>query len=182
MVLTLSWRLRVAVLFGVLEGERDAQELHVAVAVPHQQLLAGLNVLAGLVEDLALHLHGDQVLLVRETSALHQRHPVAGASSAVDKVAQLAIFKHLNEKIHWRFVIPFKKGRIKRLVFIGNGGKTHYLPHQSVVVVSFNLAGVDQFALEGPEARSSGDATLVGEDPAVRHVSPGRVKDAESWR
>lgn len=71
MILTLSWRLRVAVLFGVLEGERDAQELHVAVAVPHQQLLAGLNVLAGLVEDLALHLHGDQVLFVWEASALH---------------------------------------------------------------------------------------------------------------
>lgn len=96
MVLTFSWRLRFAVLLGVLQGERDAQELHVAVAVPHQQLLAGQHVLAGLVEDLALHLHGDKVLLVREASALHQRHPVAGASSAVDEVAQLAVYKHLS--------------------------------------------------------------------------------------
>lgn len=43
----------------------------------------------------------------------------------------------------------------------------HYLPHQSVVVVSFNLAGVDQFSLERSEARTFGDATFVREDPAV---------------
>lgn len=97
-MLTLSWRRRVAVLFGVLQGERDAQELNVAVAVPHQQLLSGLDVLAGLVENLALHLHGNQVLLVWEASALHQRHPVPRTSPAVDEVAQLAIFKHLNKR------------------------------------------------------------------------------------
>lgn len=179
MGLTLRWGLRVAVLLGVLQGERDAQELHVAVAVPHQQLLAGLHVLAGLVEDLALHLHGGQVLLVREASALHQRHPVAGASSAVNEVAQLAVFKHLMEKMHLTFLILFKKQK-KQGFFKGIGGKTDYLPHQSVVVVGFNLAGVDQFALEGPEARSSGNAALLREDPAVRHVSPGRLEDGQA--
>lgn len=182
MVLTLSGRLRVAVLFGVLEGERDAQELHVAVAVPHQQLLAGLNVLAGLVEDLALHLHGDQVLLVREASALHQRHPVAGASSAVYEVAQLSIFKHLCIRKFTLRSVTLLKTRIKCFHFYCSKWWKDYLPHQSVVVVCFYLAGVDHFALEGAEARSSGDAALVGEDPALRHISPGRLEDAQSWR
>lgn len=56
---------------------------------------------------------------------------------------------------------------------------THYLPHESVVVVRFNLAGVDQFSLERSEARTFGDAAFVREDPAVRHVSPGRLQDGQ---
>lgn len=75
-MLTFSGQKRFAVLFGLFQGERDAEKLHVAVAVPHQQLLAWLDVFAGLVENLPLHLHGDEVLLVREPGALHQRHPV----------------------------------------------------------------------------------------------------------
>lgn len=59
---------------------------------------------------------------------------------------------------------------------------THYLPHQSVVVVSFNLAGVDQFSLERSEARTFGDAAFVREDPAVGHVSPGRLQDGQPWK
>lgn len=66
--------------------------------------------------------------------------------------------------------------------FIGSCGKAEYLPHQSVVVVGFNLAGVDQFALEGPKTRSSGDAALLCEDPAVRCVPPGRLEDGQAWR
>lgn len=58
---------------------------------------------------------------------------------------------------------------------------THYLPHQSVVVVRFNLAGIDQFSLERSEARAFGDAAFVREDPAVRHVSPGRLQDGQPW-
>lgn len=61
----------VVVLFGVFQGERDAEELHVAVAIPHQQLLSGLDVFAGLVENLTLHLNSNEVLLVWETSTLH---------------------------------------------------------------------------------------------------------------
>lgn len=96
-------------------------------------------------------------------------------------MAQLAIFKHLNEKMYLRFVVLFERQYKNSCFFIGSGGKTQYLPHQSVVVVSFNLASVDQFALEGSEASSSGDAALVGEDPAVRHVPPGCLEDAQSW-
>lgn len=58
---------------------------------------------------------------------------------------------------------------------------THYLPHQSVVVVRFNLAGVDQFSLERSEARTFGNAAFVREDTAVRRVSPGRLQDGQPW-
>lgn len=94
-ILTLGGKKRVALLSAVLQGEGDAEELHVAVAVPHQQLLARLDVFAGVVEDLGLHLHGDQVLLVREPGAFHQRHPVPRTRSAVNEMAQLAVFEHL---------------------------------------------------------------------------------------
>lgn len=56
---------------------------------------------------------------------------------------------------------------------------THYLPHQGVVVVCFDLAGIDQFSLERSEARSFGDAAFVREHTAVRHVSPGRLQDGQ---
>lgn len=93
--LTFGGEERAALLSGGFQGEGDAQELQVAVAVPHQQLLAWLDVFAGLVEDLCLHLHGDQVLLIREAGALDQSHPVPRSPSAVHEVAQLAVFEHL---------------------------------------------------------------------------------------
>lgn len=57
-ILTLSGRGYVVVLYGVFQGERDAEELHVAVTIPHQKLLSWLDVFAGLVENLPLHLYG----------------------------------------------------------------------------------------------------------------------------
>lgn len=74
--LTFGEGARAAVLSGVLQGERDPEELRITVSVPHQQLLARPDLLAGLVEDLGLDLHRRQVLLLREARALHQRHPV----------------------------------------------------------------------------------------------------------
>lgn len=54
----------------------------------------------------------------------------------------------------------------------------HHLPHESVVVVGFDLAGVDQFSLERSEARPSGDAALVCEHSAMGQVPPVRLEDA----
>lgn len=96
-ICTFSWRGHSVLLAGFLQGQRDAQELHVGVPVPHQELLARSDLFAGLVEDLPLRLHGHHVLLIWEASAFHQRHPVPGASPAVHKVTQPAVFKHLEE-------------------------------------------------------------------------------------
>lgn len=52
-----------------------------------------------------------------------------------------------------------------------------YLPHQSVVVVGFDLAGVDQLPLERSEARPLGDAALLREHPAMGQVPPERLQD-----
>lgn len=174
--LTFCGRGRLGVLLGVPEGERDAQELHVAVPVPHQQLLARLDVFAGLVEDLPLHLHGDQVLLVGEPRAFDQRHPVPRASSAVHEMAQLAVFEHLTAEKRTRGFRMRRGARpgVKPVV-------EHHLPHQRVVVVGFDLAGVDQFPLEGSEARPRGDAAPVGEHSAVGHGPPARLEDAQPW-
>lgn len=70
-MLTLGGGGRAVSLPGVFQREGDAEELHVAVSVPHQQLLARSDLFAGLVEDLILDLHGNQVLLLREPGALH---------------------------------------------------------------------------------------------------------------
>ena len=162
-------------LHGALQGERDAQELHVAVSIPHQQLLARPHLLTGLVEDVTLHLHRDQVLLLREPSALHQGHPVPGAGSAVHEMTQHAVLEHLDT--------------VKPSDQTGNENTTHgsrffvedevntHLPHQGVVVVRLDLAGVDEFSLERSEAGSLGDAALVREDPTVGHVSPRSLED-----
>ena len=53
----------------------------------------------------------------------------------------------------------------------------HYLPHQRVVVIGFDLARVDQLSSERSEARPFGDAALVGENPAVGDVSPRGPED-----
>lgn len=58
----------------------------------------------------------------------------------------------------------------------------HYLPHQSVVIVGFDLTGVDQFPLEGSEARPFMDAATVREHSAMGQVAPARLEDAEAWR
>lgn len=69
--LTFSGRNHVVVLSGVFQGEGDAEELHVAVTIPHQQLLSWTDLLAGLVKDLTLDLYSNQILLVWETGTLH---------------------------------------------------------------------------------------------------------------
>lgn len=56
----------------------------------------------------------------------------------------------------------------------------HHLPHQSVVVVGFDLACIDQFTLERAEAPPFRDAAPVCEDPAVRHISPGGLEDDQT--
>lgn len=53
----------------------------------------------------------------------------------------------------------------------------HYLPHQRVVVVGFDLARVDQLSSERSEARPFGDAALVCENPTVGDVSPSGPED-----
>lgn len=58
----------------------------------------------------------------------------------------------------------------------------HYLPHQSVVIVGFDLAGVDQFSLEGSEARPFGDAAFVCEHSAMGQVPPVRLQDGQPWK
>lgn len=98
-------RRRRVLTFGVLRGpprlrhalqaDGDAQELHVAVPVPHQQLLLGRDLPAALVKDLPLALQRRQVLLLGEAGAVHQRHPVAGCALPVDEVAQLPVFEDL---------------------------------------------------------------------------------------
>lgn len=54
-----------------LQADRDAQELQVAIPVPDQQLLAGRDLFAALVEYLPLALQGRQVLLLGEAGAVH---------------------------------------------------------------------------------------------------------------
>lgn len=57
-----------------------------------------------------------------------------------------------------------------------------YLPHQGVVIVGFDLAGVDQFSLERSEARPFGDAALVCEHSAMGQVPPVRLEDGQLWK
>lgn len=64
----------------------------------------------------------------------------------------------------------------------GSNCNALYLPHQSVVVVCFNLAGVDQFSLERSEARPFRDAALVGENSAVWDASPDWLEDGQPCR
>lgn len=102
---SVAQRIAARLTFGVLRGflplchalqaDGDAQELHVAIAVPHQQLLLREDFLAALVEDLSLALDSRQILLLGEPGAVHQGHPVAGGSLPVYKVAQTAVFKDL---------------------------------------------------------------------------------------
>lgn len=58
----------------------------------------------------------------------------------------------------------------------------HYLPHQSVVIVGFDLTGVDQLPLERTEARPFVDAATVREHSAMGQVPPARLEDGETCR
>lgn len=105
--------------FGVLRGflplrhalqaDGDAQELHVAIAVPHQQLLLREDFLAALVEDLSLALDSRQILLLGEPGTVHQGHPVASGALPVYEVAQATVFKDLESRENRiRFDRPFR--------------------------------------------------------------------------
>ena len=54
-------------------------------------------ILTGLVEDLAVHLHGDQVLLLGVAGAVDECHPVARVAAPVHEVAQFALQEDLFE-------------------------------------------------------------------------------------
>lgn len=94
-------------------------------------------------------------------------------------MAQLAVFEHLKAK---------KKKKNSARVFEGGIPGVHirilghYLPHQSVVIVGFDLTGVDQFPLERTEARPFVDAVTVREHSAMGQVPPARLEDGETWR
>lgn len=94
-ILTLSGKRFKAVVYKLLECEWDPQELDVTVSVPHKQLLLRLDVLARLVEDLRVALHGNQVLLLGEARALDQRHPVTGGTPTIHEVAQAPVLEDL---------------------------------------------------------------------------------------
>lgn len=96
-------------LYHALQADGDAQKLHVAIAVPHQQLLLREDFLAGLVEDLSLALDSSQILLLGEPGTVHQGHPVASGALPVYKVAQATVFKDLECKgKRIRFDRPFR--------------------------------------------------------------------------
>lgn len=102
-----SGRLTFGVLRGslplryALQADGDAQELHIAVAIPHQQLLLRQDFLAALVEYLPLTLDSRQILLLGEPGTVHQGHPVASGALAVDEVAQAPVFKDLESIQNW---------------------------------------------------------------------------------
>lgn len=85
-----------------LEADGNAQELHVAVAIPDQQLLPRCDLFAALIEDLALALQGCQVLLLWEAGTVDQGHPVAKGALAINEVAQAPFLKDLqgDDNVH----------------------------------------------------------------------------------
>lgn len=44
------------------------------------------------------NLHGNEVLFLRVSSAVDERHPVAGVASTVDEVAQFAVVENLPKR------------------------------------------------------------------------------------
>lgn len=203
--------------FGVLRGflplchalqaDGDAQKLHVAIAVPHQQLLLREDFLAALVEDLSLALDSRQILLLGEPGTVYQGHPVASRSLPVYKVAQATAFKDLESREKSiRFDRPFRtrpaltsptthtgpspscrwEGTPKASPRPRAGGAGWarrcllYLPHQRVVVVSLDLARVDHFASERAEADSFRDGVGT-EDSELGHVPVGHPEHREPW-
>ena len=86
-------------LVDLLERDRYAHELDVAVSVPDEQLRTARYVLGDLVVDLPVDLDGDEVLLLRVASAVDEGEPVAVDTSTVDEVTQSAVFEYLSTKI-----------------------------------------------------------------------------------
>lgn len=92
-------------------------------------------------------------------------------------MAQLAVFEHLTAEKRTR------ECRMRRRdCSFAKQTVEHYLPHQSVVIVGFDLAGVDQFSLERSEAGPFGDAAFVCEHSAMGQVPPVRLEDGEPWK
>lgn len=94
-----------------LQTDRDAQELEVAIAIPDQQFLVGQDLLTGLIVNLPLTLHCDQVLLLREAGTVHECHPMPTCPLPVYEVTESSVFKNLtseNKQIityYWRLKI-----------------------------------------------------------------------------
>lgn len=89
----------LASLLSDTEVHGNAQELLIAVSVPHKQFLVLLDVSTTLIKYLPLVLHGQQVLLLGEPSTVDIGHPVP-RTFAVDKMAQVTVFKNLNKMRH----------------------------------------------------------------------------------
>lgn len=81
-----------------LQTDRDAQELEVAIAIPDQKLLVGQNLLTGLIVNLPLTLHCDQVLLLGEAGTVHQCHPMPTCPLPVYEVTESSAFKNLTSE------------------------------------------------------------------------------------
>lgn len=88
-------------------------------------------------------------------------------------MTQPAVLKHLRQG---RECLGDNKGRGNQVF---GTKRTYYLPHQSVIIICFHLAGVDQFSLERSEASPFEDAAVVGEDSTMGDVSPGRLEDGQ---
>lgn len=73
---------------------------------------------------------------------------------------------------HLRMGVTSDSGSQTRPTHTHALGVIHHLPHQRVVVVSFNLAGVDQLSLKRTEARPFGDAAFIREHSTVGGGSP----------
>jgi len=85
------------------QSDGNSHELDVRLSVPDEQLRIRLDVLAGLVVDLAFQLDRHQVLFLGVSSAVDEGQPVATTTTSVDEVTQLTIL----EDLVWRRRTPF---------------------------------------------------------------------------